>query len=436
MILTADWVLPVTGLPIRDGALRTRSGRIEAIGTLKQMRAATPDDDTVERFDGCVLMPGLVNAHTHLSLTILEGLIPPMPMTPFLKRVTAAVMAMSDDDFAASAAWGALECLRAGVTCVGDIAYGPEPLAACADAGLAGVFYWEVLGIDAEELSGELAEREFPADIGSCTLGRTRCGLSPHTPYTAGPELLRAMWNVSRRHRVGYAIHVAESPAERLVMQSDRGPLAETAHRLAHGFHAPGVGSVAYLDGLGVLDDAVAVHCVHLEPGDARRLKRAARGVVLCPRSNAYLHNGAPPIAELSCAGIYLALGTDSSASNHDLDLFEEARAARELDHTLTSRRLIAMLTHDGARVLGLDHICGALEPGLSADLAIVRTGSTADPETAVVRLGGRETVEAVMSAGLWRVRRGKAALPTIALERAAAGSRAVAQRAIERVTD
>jgi cytosine/adenosine deaminase-related metal-dependent hydrolase len=276
VILTADWVLPVTGRPIRRGAVRMRGARIEALGTLEQMKADAPGE-VVEQFEGCVLMPGLVNAHTHLSLTVLGGLIAPMPLHPFLKRVTAAVLAMSDDDFAASAAKGALDSLRAGVTCVGDIAYGPEPLAACADAGMAGVFYWEILGIDGGELSGELAEREFPAEVGACTLGRARCGLSPHTPYTAGPDLLRAMWNVSQRHRIGYAVHVAESAAESELMLRGTGPLSETARRLATGFRSPGVGSVAYLEGLGVLTDAVAVHCVHLEQGDTRRLKRSAR---------------------------------------------------------------------------------------------------------------------------------------------------------------
>jgi cytosine/adenosine deaminase-related metal-dependent hydrolase len=435
VILTADWILPVTGRPIRDGAVLVRGPRIEAVGTLDDVQSAAPDE-ALECFDGCVLMPGLVNAHTHLSLTVLGGLIPPMPMRPFLSRVTAAILAMSDDDFAASAALGAMESLQAGVTCVGDMVYGPEPLAACADAGMAGVFFWEILGIDAGDLSGELAQREFPAKPDSCTHGRTRCGLSPHTPYTAGPELLRATWNVAQRHHMGYAIHVAESPAERDAMLRDHGPLAETAHRVAHGFRSPGIGSVAYLESLEVLKDAVAVHCVNLERGDARRLKRSARGVVLCPRSNAYLRNGEPPVAELSSAGIYLALGTDSSASNHDLDLFEEARAARLLDPTLTARRVVAMLTHDGARTLGLDTVCGALDPGLYADITVVRTGANTDPENAVVRVGGRDSVEAVMSAGVWRVRDGKPVLPNLALARAAAGSRAVAQRAIERVRD
>ncbi len=432
MILTADWVLPITGRPLPDGAVLTHGSRIEMVGRLQDVVAAAPDD-LVERFEGCVIMPGLVNAHTHLSLTVLGGLVESMPMRPFLKSVTKAILAMSDDDFAASAALGALQSLRCGVTCVGDIAYGPESLAACADVGLGGVFYWEVLGVDPGDLSGELAEREFPAEVGACSTGRARCGVSPHTPYTSGPELLRAMWNVAQRHHISYAVHVAESAAERDLMHRGAGPLAETAGRLAHGFRAPGVGSVAYLDGLGVLQDAVAIHCTNLESGDARRLKRSARGVVLCPRSNAYLHNGRPPVAELSAAGIYLAVGTDSAASNHDLDLWEEARALRALDPTLTSRRIVAMLTHDGARTLGLDHMFGSIAPGIQADLAVIRTSKTKDPESAVVAEGGEHAVEAVMSAGIWRVREGKSALPYHSVERAAAGSRAVAERAITR---
>jgi cytosine/adenosine deaminase-related metal-dependent hydrolase len=430
MIVTADWLLPVTGRPLRGGAALVRGPRIERIGPLEELTALGPKE-SVERFDGCVIVPGLVNAHTHLSLTVLEGLIPRMPMSRFLREVTKAVLAMSHDDFAASAMLGAIQSLECGVTTVGDIVYGPEALAACADAGVGGIFYWEVLGHAADELSGELAEREFPAEVGACTSGRTRCGLSPHATYTSGPGLLAAEWKVADRHHVGYAVHVAESEAERELMITGAGPLAHTAHRLAHGFKTPRKGSVAYLDSLGVLQESVAIHCAHLEPGDTGLLKRSVRGVVLCPRSNAWLGNGPAPVSELSSAGIYLAVGTDSPASNEDLDLWQEARALRKLDPTLTARRLIAMLTVDGARVLGLHGWCGALEPGMQADLAVMQVGPTEDPENAVVRSGGRDTTQAVLSAGLWRVREGKASLQTGAVKRAAAAAREVAVRAL-----
>ncbi len=430
MIVTGDWVVPVRGRPIPGGAVLTRGPRIEMVGPLESVVAAAPDD-TVETFGGHVLMPGLVNAHTHLSLTVLSGLIPPMPLRQFLERVTSAVLCLTDDDFAASATWGALRSLSCGVTCVGDMAYGPEPLASCADVGVGGVFYWEVLGLDAADLSGELAEREFPADVGTCSVGRTRCGISPHTPYTSGPELLRATWNIAHRHGVGFALHVAESAAEQDLMHRGAGLLRETADRLAHGFRPPGVGSVEYLEGLGVLDGAVAVHCVHLEPGDAARLAAHAQGVVVCPRSNRHLGNGDAPVAELSSVGVPMALGTDSAASNEDLDLFEEARAAHRLDPTLTPGRMLAMLTSEGAEVLGLSGMCGALAPGLQADIAIVRTGATEDPVGALLREGGAAAMTGVVSSGIWRVRDGNPARSTASVERAAARARAAAERAL-----
>lgn len=430
MIVTADWLVPISGRPIRDGAVMVRGSRIEGVGTRAELRALFPGE-AEERFPGCTIMPGLVNAHTHLSLTVLGGVLPRLRMRPFLAEVTKAVLAMSDDDLAASASLGAHESLACGVTTVGDIVYGPEALAACGDAGLGGVFYWEVLGIDAGDLSGELAEREFPSDGGSCATGRTRCAITPHTPYTSGPELLKAARNVARAHQASFAIHVSESRAERELMVMGTGPLAETSRRLALGFRVPHVGSVPYLDGLGVLDGAVAVHCVDVDSADISLLKRRVRGVVVCPRSNEWLDNGTPPIGQLSSAGVRLALGTDSTASCPDLDLFAEARAAREIDRGLSPRRLLAMMTADGARVLGLDGWCGAIAPGLQADLTLVETGATTDPEGELIARGGRSTVHSVLAAGIWRVRDGGAVFRTSGADRAAERARETVRRAL-----
>jgi cytosine/adenosine deaminase-related metal-dependent hydrolase len=432
MLVAADWVVPVTGRPIRKGAVLTHGGRIAAVGTLADLRASAADE-SVEQFDGCAIVPGLVNAHTHVSLTVLGGLVEPMAASPSLQRLTTAVLAMGNDELAASSTLGALECLRHGITAVGDIGYGPEPLAACADAGVGGVFYWEVKGIDAHDLSGELAEMEFPSEVGACSTGRTRCGISPHSVYASGPSLIKAAWQVSQRHHTGFAMHVAESPAERDLMLSGTGPLAEVARKLARGFAAPRMGSVAYLADLGVLKDAVAIHCTNLEHGDAARLKGSVRGVVVCPRATARLHNGEPPAQDLWASGVRVAIGTDSLASNTDYDLFAEARALRDLDASLTSRRLLSMMTVDGAKALGIDDVCGSLTPGHSADVTVVRTGPTEDPESAVLRCGSRDTVHAVIGSGIWRVRDGKIALPTMAAERAAERARGVVRRALER---
>ena len=430
MIVAADWVLPVSGPALRHGAVLTdETGRIAAVAPLADLAALSPGEP-VERFDGCVIIPGLVNAHTHLSLTVLGGLVDPMPMRPFLARVTCAIEAMTDSDFEASAALGALECLRNGVTCVGDIAYGQEPLTACAALGLAGVFYVEVLGTAEEGLDALLTRRGFPRGPGACARGRVRCGLSPHTPYTAGPRTLLACAAIARSSGASLTVHVAESPAERELMLHGTGPLSAVAERLAHGFEGPGTGSVAYLESLGILGEVLAVHCANLEPGDPERLA-SAKGVALCPRSNAYLANGEPPAAALRGAGVRLALGTDSAASNWDLDLLEEARALRKLDPTLSPARLLEMVTVDGARVLGMDDVVGSLAPGLDADLAVLRVGDTDEPEASVIAAGGRERVVAVMAQGRWRVRDGRVVGDTSAIELAAASAHATATTTI-----
>jgi cytosine/adenosine deaminase-related metal-dependent hydrolase len=435
MILSADWVLPVSGPPIRNGAVWSRSSRIDTVGHVDDVVAAAGASESVQHFPGCVIMPGLVNAHTHLSLTGLGGLLPMTSQRTWLAALTTALRALDDDDFGACATAGAMHCLRSGVTVVGDIAFGPESLAACADAGLGGVFYWEVTGIAADDLSGDLADREFPIDSGRPLASRARWGLSPNTPYTSGPDLLEATHRVASTHQLGFCLHVAESPAERELMMTGLGVLAGTARRMADGFVHPHTGTVEYLRRLGVLDGTVALHCTNLEAGDEVLLKRHARGAVLCPRSDAALGNGQPDVAAMSRAGVHMGLGTESLASAPDLDLLAEARALRHLDVTLTPARTIEIVTREGAAVLGVEDAFGTLQHGRQADLVVVETGATGDPEGAVVTKGGPDSIVAVISSGLWRVREHKLVFPTEATERACAqaGRRAAAALTAER---
>jgi cytosine/adenosine deaminase-related metal-dependent hydrolase len=415
MLLSADWVLPIDGEPIPDGAVHVHNARIAEVGPRERFA-----DLSAPRFDfpGCTILPGLVNAHTHLSLTALGGLVSPTDFAAWLTRVVPLIAALDEDDMAASATLGALRCLESGITVVGDIAYGPEAVASAADLGVGGVFYWEVLGIPAEELPGALERADFPHTEHDARGGRTRCGLSPHTAYTSGPELLRAVARFAREHDYPLAIHVAESPAESQLLRDGTGPLAPVAARLADRFRPPAATPVEYLTRLGVLDDALAVHCVQLGPGDADLLAAHARGAALCPRSNEFLHNGQPPVEALAHTRLPLAVGSDSSASNAGIDLFAEARALRAV-HPLSPSRLLRMMTLEGATALGVETSFGSLTPGKQADLLVLRTGATAEPVRAVVERGAPGDVEAVMSAGLWRVREGRPALNTAPIEAA-----------------
>ncbi|MFA5845009.1 MAG: amidohydrolase family protein [Coriobacteriia bacterium] len=419
MLVTADWVLPISEAPIPHGGVLVRGSRITAVGPADEIVRAHPKEPVTHR-PGCALLPGLVDAHTHLSLSAMADVVGRLPFPDWLARVVRGVRILEPDDMAASVALGVHDCLRGGITAVGDVAYGPEPLATAADAGVAGVFFWEVLGISESEFVFTLAEREFPTASGGRCDGRTRCGISPHSVYTAGPGLLRATHRLSRENGLPFSLHVAESLAEMDLLVRGGGALAGVASRLAFGFRPPITSPVRYLSRLGVLEGTLAVHCVHLIKGDAHLLAQQSAGVVLCPRSNAFLGNGAPPVAELIEAGALVALGTDSAASNDGLDLFEEARALRSLEPGLTPRDVLRMMTADGAKALGLDEDFGTLEPKKQADIVAVRVGKTRDPESALVEMGGKETVDSVMTAGLWRVLGARPVFETLETERAA----------------
>lgn len=405
-LLRADWVVPVSGPPIRDGAVAVSGERIVAVGPCAKIVGRYPDAP-LEHFEGCTITPGLVNAHTHLTLTALSGVIPPLPFAKWLPLLVAALKPWEIADHEASGVIGAEECLLAGVTAVGDIAYGAAEVARASEAGLGGVFYWELLGIEAEKVDTTLATLRYPESPGAYG-PRVVSGLSPHSPYTCGPELLRAVRAAAAARGVPTAIHVSESLAEVQLLTDGSGPLAATARRTARGFVPPGTSTSVYLDSLGVLDGATAVHLCHLEPADVAVLARRVRGVVTCPRSNRYLDNPPPMIAPLVAAGIVAGIGTDSSASNHDLDLMSEVRALRRAEPQLDPATLLEMATSGGARAIGVDDRLGAISPGNLADVAVFSVDGGDDPLEAVVERAGAETLAAVMSSGVWRVRDGR----------------------------
>lgn len=408
MIVSADLVLPVSRPPISGGAVRVHNGRITDVGTVEQVTRRFPDDET-RHFAGCAMTPGLVNAHTHLALSAMEGLFPPMAFDEWIPRLVRAMRSWTPDDFAASAKLGAQRCLEAGVTVVGDIAYGPEAPAAASDVGLGGVFFWEVLGIDPSEVRAALDRLEFPSEKHGRCGPRLRCGLSPHALYSSGPALLKHTHELAARERLPFAMHVAESAAEVALVRDGSGPLAAVAERLAPDFKPSGRYPVSYLDSLGVLDSATVIHVCQTFPTDIPRLAATVRGAVTCPRSNAWLSTGSAPVERMLRAGISVGIGTDSSASNEDLDLMEDVRALAAGSRRLSARDLLHIATIGGARALGIEESFGSLEAKKQADLALFELdANTETAEAEFVATAGRSTLRAVMSAGGWRILDGR----------------------------
>lgn len=431
MLITADWVIPVSRPPIKDGAVIVRNGHIAEVGRARELAGLDVSGDRHD-FPGCVMMPGLVNAHTHLSLSAMGGLFAPEPFVSWLPRLVTAMSAWDNGDHAASAALGAARCLQSGVTVVGDIVYGPESSAVAADMGLGGTFYWEVLGISTPKLFARLEELDFP--IGDCGCGkRIRCGLSPHSPYTAGPRLIQAIHEAVQEFKLPMAMHLAESADEVRLLKDGTGPLADVAARLADGFKAPNESPVSYVDHLGALDGTTLVHAGFAGPVDITRIAATARGVVACPRSNAFLHNPLAPVERLLHAGVPVGIGTDSAASNDDLDLMQEVRALHDEHPLIEPHTLIQMATLHGAVTLGLEDRFGVLEPGMEGDIAIFDVGPTSQPEYDIVRSAGRSTLRAVATAGVWRVLDGQLVEDLAPIETAARAAHVRAEHSLRK---
>ncbi len=405
MLLSADWVLPISAPPISNGAVVVEGERIAAVGERARLELEYPSEPQ-EHFAGCIMTPGLVNAHTHLTLSALAGVVDSVPFVQWLPRLVTALKPWDVADHEASGVLGAEESLACGVTVVGDIAYGAAEVGRASKAGLGGVYYWELLGIQAEEVASRLDYLRYPSrhDVYG---PRVICGLSPHSPYTSGPALLTEVHDTAARLGVPTAIHISESAAEVQLLMDGTGPLAGTAGRTAFGFEPPRSTTAAYLAALGALDGTTAVHLCHVTEDDIAVLGRHARGAVTCPRSNHYLGNPLPRISLLLEAGISVGIGTDSSASNYDLDLLAEVRALRAAEPHLSADTLITIATAGGAQALGVADRYGTLTPNNFADLAVFAVDAADDPASALIEEGGSDSIEAVMSGGEWRVRDG-----------------------------
>ena len=387
-IYCARWVLPVVSEPVVDGAVAVGGAHIAGVGARAELAERFPGAE-VEDFGEAALLPGFVNCHTHLELTAMRGFLEAEEGDFFawLRKLTVARgERMTPEDLYASAAWGAAEALRAGVTCVGDASdAGAVVMRALGDAGLRGVVFKEAFGPDARTAGERLAKAR--ADIERLRAFETplvTLGLSPHAPYTVSAPLLTLLAEYATAERLPLMMHAAESASEELLMREGRGPFAEGLAARGIEFAAPRASTVRHLAATGVLAARpLLAHCIRVDDEDLRLLKEHGARVAHCPKSNAKLGHGRAPLAAMLRAGVAVGLGSDSVASNNTCDPLEEARfavlASRAAGETLEGGRLpgaadaLRLATHGGAQALGLEGHAGALAAGLAADLVCVR---------------------------------------------------------------
>jgi len=403
-VLSSDWVLPVEGEPIENGAVVIRDGRIEAVGTAAELGRG-------ERYEGAAILPGFVNAHTHLEYAVYAGFGDGLSFAPWLAMHIERKARIDRNDMEAIARRGAAECLASGVTTVGDASFAGAAAHACAELGLRAVVYLEVFGRDPEHALDRY--RETLKYVEPALSEQVAVGVSPHAPYSCTTEVYEACLSLG----VPVMTHLNESADELAWLLRGEGPMQPVSDILVEPDGQTGIKRLARA---GVLNErVVAAHCVKVDEEEIELLARHGVAVAHCPRSNALLGCGVAPLAELRTAGLRVGVGTDGVSSVPSHDFFEElrvvvsaTRARTERADALSATEALELATIGGARALGIDGETGSLVAGKRADLAVLSLFDSPylpweDPAAAVVYGGAPERVVATLVDGRTRYERG-----------------------------
>ena len=403
-VLSADWVLPIEGPPIEGGAVAIEDGRIAAVGTRDELGGDT-------HYDDAVLLPGFVNAHSHIEYAVYAGFGDSLTdFAEWIRLHTERKRRIGWEEYVDIARLGAAECLRSGIATIGDCSFSGAAAVAMDELGLRGIAYLEVFGADPADAMAQLDElrERAAAHFGE----RVSVGVSPHAPYSVSPAVYHACADLG----LPVATHISESESEVRYLL-DGGGAWETIAWLVD---PPGTTGTRLLAREGLLGPHVlAAHCVVVEPEEIALLAEHDVAVAHCPRSNAYVGCGIAPLRELRGAGLRVGVGTDGVSSTPSHDYFDElravvmmARAKERRPDAMTAAEALELGTLGGARALRLEAEVGSLVPGKRADLAVVSVEGSPyvpveDPAAAVVFGGSPERVLATYVDGEPRYERG-----------------------------
>ena len=399
---TARWLFPVSSPPLERGTITVRGTVIEAV---EPHGTRTPDED----LGNVALIPGLVNAHTHLDLSGARGLTPPTTpdtFTDWLRAVIAYRRTRTAEQVQTDITNGLAECLKFGTTLIGDIASEGASWDVLSAAPSRAVVFREMLGLSEERTKLAIDSAKTWTENHHCTL-TCKPGFSPHAPYSASLRLLIEAGHLCRvtkspsGGKAPIAIHLAESQAEHDLLYHRKGPFVEFLKSL--GVWAPDGLCEDYKYVMTSCDfhqSKLFIHANYLPPN--ARIPRNST-IVYCPRTHAAFGHRPHPFQKFLDRGVRVCLGTDSLASNPDLDLLAEARFVHQLHPDFPTDQLLRMVTLAGAEALGWADEVGSLEPGKSADFVTVplANGGSKDPHQLV--FASTEAERRTMFRGAWR---------------------------------
>jgi cytosine/adenosine deaminase-related metal-dependent hydrolase len=415
----ARWVLPITQPPIENGTVVENDGKITYVGP----REGAPLGDDYELGES-ILLPGLINTHTHLELTAMRGFLEDGQFTGWIDKLRQSRNEVLDDEMLLdSARFGIVEGLEAGITTYADTCSSGVVMRALKEQGVRGIMFQETFGPDpshADAAMRDLKERIDKAQAEQTDL--VTLGVSPHAPYTVSDRLYEETARFADSRGLPMAMHIAESAAECEIVATGSGEFADRWRRRGIAVSKRARSPIELLDRLGALERGpLLIHCVRVDAADIQIMARHRCSVAHCPASNAKFGHGIAPLLPIVDAGIRVGIGSDSVASNNRMDILDEARLAVLIHRAATQRhdafgahQALELATIGGARALNLDSRVGSLEVGKDADLAafttdIPRTTPLGDPYSAAIfALPGRSaTLVAVRGKVL--VERGRA---------------------------
>jgi cytosine/adenosine deaminase-related metal-dependent hydrolase len=389
-VYRAAWLLPISQPPIRDAWLRTERGRIVAFGPTRPGDFTAADEIDL---GNVAVLPGLVNAHTHLELSWMRGRVTGAGTFPgWIRSVIELSRGVDDssDEITRAIAAAISEARGFGTALVGDISNTLATSAALAREPLAAVVFHELLGFrasDADRLIRDALDGVRNAPVSD----HVRHTIAPHAPYSVSPALFgRIRVALNQDPFARSTVHLGESEAEIEFLRNGTGPcrkLLDDVGRWDSSWVAPRCGPVEYIDQMGFLNDRLlVVHGVHFDGGDLERIASRGATLVTCPRGNLLTRAGTPPVGEFFASGVRVAVGTDSLASVPDLNLFAELTEMRRLAPDVPARRLLEAATINGARALGFESEFGTIDAGKrDALIGVELDGVAADVEDALV---------------------------------------------------
>jgi cytosine/adenosine deaminase-related metal-dependent hydrolase len=369
----AAWICPIDQPPIKDGIIAIAEGTIRAVG--KPPVAPTG----LKELGNVALMPGLVNAHTHLELSWLRGRVPPAGRFTDWVKVLFAIRGRPDRGLAAEQippiAKAVREARASGTIAVGDVSNSLAAVDAIVNAKLHGMVFHELLGFSERDdalVTGSQALRDQAAAKG------VRVSLAPHAPYSTSLELFSAIRAaVDSSACPLMSVHLGESAEEVEFLEKGSGrwrSMLEMIGVWRDDWAVPGCDPVTYLDRHGLINaNTLVVHGVQFSDAALSRLAAIGATLVTCPRSNQWVGAGPPPIDRFYQSGVKVAVGTDSLASVGDLNVFSELTEIRRLAPNVTAGQILESATLIGARALGLGKELGSLTPGKRAEMVAVQ---------------------------------------------------------------